>query len=98
MKETDRGFVTEEEGGFNFVTKDPEMDELRNEFKVPWTCPACNQLMMNWDDKFWYQKGVCCDCTINFVEGRKLDPALLKDRKALLEYVKKCFNAKKKIE
>lgn len=62
--------------------------ELRDEYKVPFTCPACGLLMYNWDTKYFYRYGVCSNCSINYIEDRELSEALIKNRPGLLEYVK----------
>lgn len=80
---------------FKETIKDKEFQVLRDEYKIPFSCYACNKLMMNWDDKFFFRYGVCANCTINYIEGRELEESLLKDRKKLLIYVKNAIEKNK---
>lgn len=68
--------------------EDEELDKLRDELKVPFSCYGCGKLMYNWDTQYFYRYGVCAHCTISHIEDRELDSELLRDRKKLLNYVK----------
>lgn len=71
--------------------------ELRDQYKVPFSCPGCGTLMYNWDTKYFYRYSVCADCTIEYIEDRQLPEDLVKDRASLLSYVKtKVFEKQKK--
>ncbi len=70
--------------------------ELRDQYKVPFSCYACGCLMYNWDNSAFYKYGVCSDCSINYIEDRELPENLFRDRVALLEYVKTKISEKTK--
>lgn len=72
--------------------------EQRDEFKVPFACHACNTLMYNWDRRWFYRRGVCASCSINYIEDRDLPEELLKNRPKLLEYVKEKIEERNKKE
>lgn len=45
--------------------------EIRNKYKVPFSCPLCKRIMRGKSTQTYFKHGVCIDCTINFVEGRE---------------------------
>lgn len=92
-KETDKGFVSSEQG-FENILRDPEVQQIRDQYKVPIACPACNKLMYNWDTKFFYRHGVCADCTVDYIEDRTIDPEIYNNRSKLLLYVKEMIEEK----
>lgn len=75
-----------------------EKDEIQNwrdQYKVPLACYACNKLMYNFDNKPFYRYGCCQECFINWIDERDLDENLLKDRARLLAYLKEKIEEKK---
>lgn len=72
-----------------------EMQSIRDLYKIPLACPACNTLLYNWDNQFFYRHGICADCTILYVDDRDLPEDLKADRKKLLAYVKEKIAEKK---
>lgn len=97
-KETDKGFVKTQKIDHvqvETIIHDQGWEELRDTYKIPFGCHACGKLMYNWDKQFFYRYGVCADCTVDFVEDRDLPAELLRDRKQLLDYVKKSIEEKK---
>ncbi len=93
-KETDKGFVSTS-NKYEDILKDPDFQDLRDLYKVPLGCPACNKLMYNWDTKFFYRHGVCADCTVDYIEDRDVPEAVKNHRKALLQFVKDGIEEKK---
>jgi hypothetical protein len=85
----------EKKDGYVVVTRDDEMQKLRDQYCVPSCCRACGNLMFNWDNKYFYKNGVCCECTINWIEGRDLPEDVLKSRDSLVKYVLDCIQQKK---
>lgn len=96
-KETDKGFVKKDKIDhieFETIVQDQGWEEIRDRYKVPFSCHACGKLMNNWDTQFHHRYGVCGDCAVDYVEERDLSPELLKDRPALLKYVKEAIQEK----
>jgi len=85
----------------DYDPKDPEGHEakeefqkIRDQYKVPFACHACNKLMYNFDEKPFYQYGVCQECHIFYIADRDLSEEFLRDRPGLLTYVKEKIEEK----
>ena len=94
-KEDDYGFMEKVlyEGSSSPVwirKEDPSKQELR----MPWSCRACNAVMMNIDTTPFYRWGVCADCNINYLEGRDL--STLKSNSDRVEFCKAAIKEKER--
>ena len=72
------------------------MEEVRNSYKVPFSCPGCSSVMYNWDTKFFYKSGTCSNCYINYIEDRNIKDEILKNRDLLYGYIKEKIKEKNK--
>lgn len=85
----------------DYDPKDPEgqkvkdeMQSIRDMYKMPFACYACNKLMYNFDNKPFFRYGVCQECFISWIDGRDLSEDLLRDRAGLLAYIKEKIEEK----
>ena len=65
-----------------------EFQKIRDKYKIPFSCPACDKLMMNYDDRRFYQYGICNNCYICFIADRDFNKDFLRDRDKILNYIK----------
>lgn len=94
-KQTDRGFEENQEG-YKEIIRDEEIADLRQQYKVPYKCPACIQLIDNWDTKYWYLYGVCSNCFINYLDGRNLSDEIMRSQLKAQAYVIEQIKIKEK--
>lgn len=98
MKFDKEGKIIEQHKGFVVKVRDPEMQAMRDEFKIPSTCPSCKNRTENWDDKFLLTWGVCSTCYIDFVEGRSLPENIKSANRERSEVIKWVLEKKEEKE
>lgn len=88
------GDIREDEQGRKFVWKVAEgsdegwwsqvEDEDIAGNRIPWACPACNQILDDWTTSFFNRWGVCSDCYYDHLHERENLPKFCtnKDRAA----------------
>lgn len=62
-------------------------EDWKQSLRVPLACPACKNLLMNWDTQFYHRWGVCANCYIDHLENRENLPKF-SSNVARAEYVK----------
>lgn len=78
------------------VVFDSEMQELRDEYMMPFSCAVCGKMMENWDTSSFYKYGCCANCDVEFIADRTINSDLLNSRSKMKNYLKE--KHKQKIE
>lgn len=47
--------------------------DYKEALRTPIACKACRKFLMNIDNSYFNTWGVCCDCYVNYLEGRELN-------------------------